>query len=232
MAKPAFQQFTHGYAGFSRSVTVTLGSAPQEDDVIYLFVVADAYAEVTDPGGWTNVLGSNAIEYSDAHSASCHAHRVTSGEAGSSQVAWTLTNLLNWDSHKSIVAVVYRDVDPGSLFDDADSWFNDNNVTSSTVPVLAPTVTDGAVLAFVANDNLWDGFSTPSGWTNRGNTTDTVRIHAFEQDAATVAAVNTPGATISGGGSDEKVVITLIVPPIPAEEPPTTTSFHGWGIPI
>lgn len=227
MATPIFQQAKYFIGSATRTATFTLDTAPAEDDVIYLCLTSGTTATVDDPVDWENGLGADTDVESTAHQGTVFAHAVTSGEAGTSQVTWTLTNLFGVGETFQGHAVVFRDVDTANMFDDIDSDVESTPTTTVTVPALTPTVTDGVVLAFVANDAGTANNATPAGWTSRSVNSSGAETQVFSFDTATTATVDTPTAAVVGA-SDEKLVIAFIVPP--ASSPPPAAVSQGWGI--
>jgi hypothetical protein len=212
--------------GADRSPTFTLGTAPLENDVIYVFTSSGTTAAVTDPAEWTNILGANTDIETPAHQAMCHAHRVTNAEATASTVTWTLTNAYNTNETFSAIVAVYRDVSTSTLFEATETTQEDSATTVATIPALTPTVTNGRVLAFVSNDAGTATNTTPSGWTSRQTSSSSGRMDLYEWNTLTTATVDTSSASATGA-NDEKIVFAFVIP-VAATPPPTTKS--GWGI--
>lgn len=189
------------------SPSFTLGTAPLENDIIFVFITYASVIGTTDVSGWTNPLGANVERDSDAHGSVAAYHRVTAGEAGASTVTWTLTNLLGANRTGNISAAVLRGVaTSGELVGNAGGNGDGNTTTPWVIPTVTPTDTC-QIVAGMSGDGT-ETQTTPGGWTLRASTTTNQSNYLYSRDTlgSNGVATGTTDVTPSTGNEYASIV--------------------------
>ncbi len=195
-------------SGTSQSPGITLPSAPQTDDIISVFVGHTTTGSYTTPSGWINPAGGNTGQNSDIHGAIYLYHRVTSAEAGASQVTWTLTNLFNASESYRITAFVIRGVATSS--ESAGFAYGFSNTNNAT-PHVVPSITPSANCTLVGGDASVGAGSTtkPSGWTTQVSGSSTCVVLQFTRTTDGTSGVATGTANCTPTTGDEYVTFCM-----------------------
>lgn len=198
----------------SRSPSFTLGTAPATDDIVVVCVSLTGVGHVlTDPSGWTNVLGTGTLEESDTHAAYMYYHRVTSGEAGASTVTWTFTNITAGNGSGQVCATVLRGVATSSEL--VGSAAN-NAIGNTTTPWVIDTVTPSADNCQVMGGLTGDGTqtqTTPGGWSLRANGNATQSNYLYSRDSLGSNGVPTGTTNVTPSVGDEYVSVVACFRP-------------------
>lgn len=199
----------------TRSPSFTLGSAPPENTILVAFINhASGFIGVADPSGWTNALGANVSVQSDSNSFSCYTHRVTAGEAGSSTVTWTLTNLFDVDGDGNIVVAGFSGVDTTTAVDVASSGFSSSNTaTPHDIPALTAGVDDGYLVGCIGVNGS-STHTTATGWSNLDvGATNSQTTSVFRRDALTTVSESVAATSFTPSVGDEYCAVALVLRP-------------------
>lgn len=206
-----FQQAANAQLVASRSPSITYSTAPATDDVLIWFISGGTDFTPTVPGDWENPLGGNVYEFSTQNTGMMIGHRVTSGEAGSSTVTWTLTNFFATTETGNITSVVLRGVQStGAIFDVGAAGSSSTNVTPFVLPQVTPTNTGDMVVAGVGKDTTGT-YTDPSGWTVRSTQNYTCGAWLGTYDTATTASSAVGPTNITPSASDQYAAISAVV---------------------
>jgi hypothetical protein len=196
----------------SRSPAITFAESPVEDDIIVIWVASTTASAITDPSGWTNLLGANTDVESDSHQLCAYYHVVTAAEDSANTVTWTLTNMYDATETGAVVAVVVRNGDPAdplggtptSTFDSA------NTVTPAVLAQVTPDVTGGLVLSAVVQDST-ASYTVPTGWSLKAYHNVNVGIAAFGYGTLTTASSAVGPTNVTPDAGDEYASISLVI---------------------
>lgn len=189
----------------TRSPAFTLGTSPQEDDILVAFISSTTTATVADISEWTNVLGSATDVESDAHQSFMVYHRVTAAEDAANTVTWTLTNIYGATETGRISVAVLRGVKATSELVGSASG-SDVNLVDGTIPSVTPTA-DSVVIAGLSQDGTGTRTSAPTGYTDIAGGTSTQHNYIYRRTSNATSGSPTGTAAANTGTNDEYVSI-------------------------
>lgn len=223
---------TSGY-GSSQSPSFTLGTAPAEHDILVAYLSTSINTGTfTDPGGWVNVLGTDArVIPADSSSVGVMLyHRVTAAEAAAGTVTWTFTNLWAAASRGATTVAVLRGVALTGELVGADSASDTNEVTPWVIPSVTPTADDCQVIAGLSADYASGTApntqaAAPWQWTLRAGNADSQSNYLYSRDTLGSSGVATGVENVTPSAADEYVSIIACFAPATA----TTTTGTATG---
>jgi hypothetical protein len=198
----------------SRSPAITFAESPVENDIIVIWVASTTTSTITDPSGWTNLLGGTTDVESDSHQMCALYHVVTAAEDAANTVTWTLTNLYDAAETGAVAAVVVRNGNPAdplggtptSTFDSA------NTVTPAVLAQVTPDVTGGLALSAVVQDST-ASYTVPTGWSLKAYHNVNVGIAVFAYGTLTTAASAVGPTNVTPDAGDEYASISVVISP-------------------
>lgn len=196
--------------GLQSSLSVTFSTQPKAGDQILLFVNESSGQDAQTPSGYTAVgtyAAPNAGETTVVY------RRTAAGGETGATVAFNQG--LNIHA-KTLIAAVYRNVDPVNPVDATSSAGTQFGATTVTAPSITSTVDDGelVVVQDALNNLLATTWTAPSGMTNEATSSGTLVASAIaDQPLPTAGPTGVRTATSSVLAQLEAVAVVLKASP-------------------
>jgi len=196
-----------GDAGSSKTVTLNLPAGIAANDQIFIATTQQSGKTLTTPTGFTQVL---SVTSTGSPAANTILYRKTAA-GGETQVTLTYQNKFP----KSVVAAVYRSLDPSTPID-VQSSGTASAATSVTVPTVSTTVAGDRLVVFggAVGNATGTSWSAPTGMTSRAQFAGLASTAAgvFDQTLGAPGATGTRTATLGTTAQLTGIVLALKVP--------------------